>query len=130
MTHTHTLEDLIEQLEGTHLNLNANNNNSTMDTTQFTNLITALNTALAPLTNLTNTNTSTNTNTNTGTATTSTPRLSVKLPVYRGDAGENIYMWCMQLGAIFSAQGITDATIRIHYASTALEGGALHWYLN
>ena len=58
------------------------------------------------------------------------PRLNVKLPTYRGDPEENIYIWCLQLGSIFNAQGIDDATTQINYASTALEGGALHWYLN
>jgi len=36
----------------------------------------------------------------------------------------------MQLAAIFNAQGITDNTTRINYASTALAEGVLHWYLN
>src|SRR2546421_13106421 len=30
-------------------------------------------------------------------------RLSVKLPSYKGAPSENIYMWCMQLSAIFNA---------------------------
>jgi hypothetical protein len=98
-----------------------------MDQTQFGNFITALNDALAPLANIVNTN---GTGGNNPTTTAATPRLSVKLPVYRGDAGDNIHMWCMQLAAIFSAQGITVPATQINYASTALEEGALHWFLN
>ena len=102
-----------------------------MDPQQFGDFINALNQALAPLANIPTATTSTGGNpTTTTTAATSTPCLSVKLPVYKGEAGKNIYMWCMQLGVIFNAQGITEAITRIHYASTALEGGALHWYLN
>jgi hypothetical protein len=64
-----------------------------MDTTQFGNFITALNAALAPLANITNTNTGTGgNNPTTTTAAAATPRLSVKLSVYRGDAGDNIHM--------------------------------------
>src|SRR5215467_1924412 len=64
---------------------------------------------------------------NPGNATRAAPKISIKLPSYRGEPGENIYVWCLQLSAIFTAQGIENEVTRIHYASTALEEGALHW---
>ena len=56
--------------------------------------------------------------------------LNIKLPIYKGELGENIQMWTLQCITIFAAQNITDDTKMIHYASTALEGGALYWYFN
>jgi len=57
-------------------------------------------------------------------------KISVKLPTYSGETGENIFMWCKQLQTIFKVQGIDDDATKIYYASTALMSGALHWYLN
>ena len=58
------------------------------------------------------------------------PKINVKLPTYSGDTGENVFMWCKQLRTVFKTQCIDDETTKIYYASTALTGGALHWYLN
>src|SRR5882724_2851483 len=58
------------------------------------------------------------------------PKISVKLPTYSGETGENVFMWCKQLQTIFKTQGIDDKPTKIYYASTALIGRALHWYLN
>ena len=57
-------------------------------------------------------------------------KINVKLPTYLGDTGENVFMWCKQLRTVFKTQCIDDETTKIYYASTALMGGALHWYLN
>ena len=72
---------------------------------------------------------SSSTSANTGT-TAHHPRLSTKLPTYRGEPSENIQMWSLQCSTIFAAQAITNDATCIHYASTTLKDGALHWYLN
>src|SRR4051812_30699407 len=57
-------------------------------------------------------------------------RLNAKLPIYKGEPGENIMMWTLQVNSVFQAQGITAPQQQIAYAATALEDSALHWYLN
>ena len=57
-------------------------------------------------------------------------KLSTKLPTYKGEPGENILMWALQISSIFIAQSITDKRKQVAYATTALEEAALHWYLN
>ena len=64
------------------------------------------------------------------TPSTSTPRISVKLPVYKGEPKENILVWLLQIQNVFETQGIATKQAKIQYATTALEDGALHWYLN
>src|SRR6185369_149476 len=58
------------------------------------------------------------------------PKIAVKIPTYKGEAKENVAAWLLQCQSIFQAQNLTDNQIRINYASTGLEGAALHWYLN
>src|SRR5688500_15141738 len=58
------------------------------------------------------------------------PKISVKIPTYKGEPKENVAAWLLQCQSIFQAQGMTDGQVRINYASTGLEGAALHWYLN
>src|SRR5690348_6366179 len=57
-------------------------------------------------------------------------KLSTKLPTYKGEPGENILMWVLQINSIFIAQSITDERQQVAYAAIALEEAALHWYLN
>ncbi len=57
-------------------------------------------------------------------------KISVKLPLYSGEPDENIYLWCKQLQVIFMTQRVEDEELQIYYASTAMEGAALHWFLN
>src|SRR6185369_9110412 len=58
------------------------------------------------------------------------PKISVKIPTYKGEPKENVAAWLLQCQSIFQAQGMTGNQIRINYASTGLEGAALHWYIN
>ena len=60
----------------------------------------------------------------------SIPRISVKLPVYKGEPKENILVWLLQIQNVLETQGITADEAKIQYAATALEDGALQWYLN
>ena len=57
-------------------------------------------------------------------------KLSTKLPIYKGEPGENILMWALQINSVFIAQSITEERQQVAYAATALEEAALHWYLN
>ena len=61
---------------------------------------------------------------------TAAPRISIKLPTYKGEPKENILVWLLQIQNIFETQGVTTDKAKMHYAATALEDGALHWYLN
>jgi hypothetical protein len=90
-----------------------------MDQTQFTTFMTAFTDAINAITPATTT---------TATATPA-PKISVHLPVYRGDPSENANSWLLQVKNIFRAQGISVPATRIYYAGTALQGAALHWYL-
>ena len=58
------------------------------------------------------------------------PKISVKLLTYSGELNKNIFLWCKQLQTIFKVQGIENTETEICYASTALTGSTLHWYLN
>jgi len=60
----------------------------------------------------------------------SIPRISVKLPVYKEEPKENILVWLLQIQNVLETQGITADEAKIQYAATALEDGALQWYLN
>jgi len=59
-----------------------------------------------------------------------TPKISVKIPTFKGAPKENVMLWMLQVLNLFNAQGIVDEQTRIHYAATGFEGAALHWYLN
>jgi len=61
---------------------------------------------------------------------TNNPKISVKIPSYKGEPKENIVAWLLQVQTVFKAQGITNDAARINYAATGLEAAALHWYLN
>src|SRR6266487_1627856 len=58
------------------------------------------------------------------------PKISVKIPVYKGEPKENVLVWLLQVQNLFNAQGINDERTKIYYAVTGFEEGALHWYLN
>jgi len=59
-----------------------------------------------------------------------TPKISVKIPTFKGAPKENVMLWMLQVQNLFNAQGIVDEQTRIHYTATGFEGAALHWYLN
>lgn len=58
------------------------------------------------------------------------PKISVQIPSFKGEPGENVVAWLLQVMTIFAAQGIIDEQTKVHYASTGLKEGALHWYLS
>jgi hypothetical protein len=58
------------------------------------------------------------------------PKISVRIPTYKGEPTENALAWLLQVEGIFKAQGIKDEQTRLNYAVIGFEGGALHWYLN
>jgi hypothetical protein len=60
----------------------------------------------------------------------STPKISIMLPKYKGEPNENVVVWLRQVKNIFYAQGIKDEGTMIHYAATAFEDAALHWFVN
>src|SRR5271168_3146900 len=59
-----------------------------------------------------------------------TPKISVKIPTFKGAPKENVMLWILQVLNLFNAQGIINEQTRIHYAATGFERAALHWYLN
>ena len=59
-----------------------------------------------------------------------TPKISVKIPTFKGALKENVMLWMLQVLNLFNAQGIVNEQTRIHYAATGFEGATLHWYLN
>ena len=61
---------------------------------------------------------------------TPTPKISVKIPAFKGAPKENIMTWMLQVQNLFAAQGIVDEQKKICYAATGFEDAALHWYLN
>jgi hypothetical protein len=58
------------------------------------------------------------------------PKISVKIPTFKGAPRDNVMTWMLQVQNLFMAQGIEDAQKKIHYAATGFEDAALHWYLN
>ncbi len=61
---------------------------------------------------------------------TSCPKISIKIPTYKGEPNENVVVWTRQVKNIFHAQNIKDEGTMIHYAATGLEDAALHWFVN
>src|SRR5689334_19126292 len=48
-------------------------------------------------------------------------KLSTRLPTYKGEPGENILMWALQVNSVFIAQNITNERQQVAYDATALE---------
>jgi Retrotransposon gag protein. len=61
---------------------------------------------------------------------TPSPKISVRIPMFKGAPKENIITWMLQVQNLFAAQGIEDEQKKICYAATGFEDAALHWYLN
>ena len=57
---------------------------------------------------------------------TPSPKISVKIPTFKGAPKENIMTWMLQVQNLFAAQGIEDEQKRICYAATGFEDAALH----
>src|SRR6185369_8036292 len=62
--------------------------------------------------------------------TTNAAKISVRIPTFKGEPRENVVAWILQVRTVSHAQNITDEAMMVHYATTGLEGAALHWYLN
>jgi len=58
------------------------------------------------------------------------PKISIKIPEYKGETNENVVVWLRQVKNIFHAQGIKDEGIMVHYAATGFKEAALHWFVN
>ena len=58
------------------------------------------------------------------------PKISLRIPSFKGEAGENVVVWLRQTKNILRAQKVTDESIMIHYAATGFEDAALHWFVN
>ena len=58
------------------------------------------------------------------------PKISLKIPIYKGKLKENVMVWLLQVQNLFCAQGIEEDASKIYYAATGLEGPSLYWYLN
>ena len=58
------------------------------------------------------------------------PKISVRIPTFKGAPKDNVIIWMLQVQNLFNAQGIVDEPTRIYYAATGFEDAALHWYLN
>ncbi len=67
---------------------------------------------------------------NAGNAPAPTAKISVQIPMFRGEPKENVVAWLLQVLTVFRAQGITDEPMQVNYATTGLKESALHWYLN
>jgi hypothetical protein len=57
-------------------------------------------------------------------------KISIQIPIFRGDPRESVTAWLLQVETVFDAQGIpADQTdIRINYATTGMRDAALSWW--
>ena len=60
----------------------------------------------------------------------SSPKITLRIPTFRGEPGENVEVWLRQTKNVLRAQGITNEGKMIHYAATGFEDAALHWFVN
>jgi len=58
------------------------------------------------------------------------PKISIKIPTYKGEPNENVIVWLQQTKNIFHAQDIINKRTMTHYTTTGLENAALHWFVN
>jgi hypothetical protein len=58
------------------------------------------------------------------------PKISLSIPVFRGETEENVEVWLRQIKNIMRAQDMKDEGQMIHYAATGFKGAALHWFVN
>ena len=63
-----------------------------------------------------------------GSGSVSSPKISVKIPTFKGEPGENVELWLRQIKNIMYAQGVKDEGTMIHYAATGFKDAALHWF--
>jgi len=54
------------------------------------------------------------------------PKISLRVPIFKEEPGENIEVWLRQTKNIIRAQNIKDKGQMIHYAATGFENAALH----
>ena len=57
-------------------------------------------------------------------------KISLRIPIFKGEPGENVEVWLRQTKNIMRAQNMKDEGQMIHYAATGFEGAALHWFVN
>ena len=67
-----------------------------------------------------------------GTSTTAAaaPKITLRIPMFKEEPGENVEVWLRQTKNILYAQGVDQEGQMIHYAATGFEGPALHWFVN
>ena len=58
------------------------------------------------------------------------PKISLRIPIFKGEPGENVEVWLRQTKNIMRAQNMKDKDQMIHYAATGFEGAALYWFVN
>ena len=58
------------------------------------------------------------------------PKISLRIPIFKGEPGENVEVWLRQTKNIMRAQNMKDKGQMIHYAATGFEGVALNWFVN
>ncbi|CAG8809135.1 17792_t:CDS:1, partial [Racocetra fulgida] len=46
------------------------------------------------------------------------PKISIRIPNYKGKLQENVVAWLLQIQSIFCIQGINGDDTQIHYAAT------------
>ena len=63
-------------------------------------------------------------------STASIPKISLKIPTFRGEPGENVVVWLRQTKNVLRAQKVTDDATAIYYSATGFEEAALHWFVH
>ena len=58
------------------------------------------------------------------------PKISLRIPIFKGEPGENVEVQLRQTKNIMRAQNMKDEGQMIHYAATGFEGVALNWFVN
>ncbi|CAG8589158.1 6279_t:CDS:2 [Acaulospora morrowiae] len=56
--------------------------------------------------------------------------ISLRIPMFKREARENVHIWLCQTKNILHAQEVTNKGQMIHYATTGFEEAALHWFVN
>ena len=54
------------------------------------------------------------------------PKISVKIPMFKGAPKKNIIIWMLQVQNLFAAQGIVDNQQKICYVTIRFEDVTLH----
>jgi retrotransposon gag protein len=101
-----------------------------MDATQFATFMKAFQETMKELAKDKGKTPASSSSSSSGSSSANAPKISIKIPTYKGEPNENVVVWLRQVKNIFHAQGIKDEGNMIHYAATGLEDAALHWFVN